>query len=57
MALSGSQKTRIGASLSGVAKKLSISAKSPGIGGGAVLIAQAKSIGRFTFTRVHGRVN
>lgn len=29
MAVSGSQKTRIGASLSGVAKALSISAKAP----------------------------
>lgn len=30
MAVSGSQKTRIGASISGVAKKLSISAKAAG---------------------------
>lgn len=34
MAVSGSQKTRIGASLSGVGKKLAISPKSPSAGGG-----------------------
>jgi len=34
MAVSGSQKTRVGASLSGVGKKLTISPKSPSVGGG-----------------------
>lgn len=34
MATSGSQKTRIGASLSGVGKKLSITPKDAGTGGG-----------------------
>jgi hypothetical protein len=33
MAVSGSQKTRVGASLSGVGKKLAISPKSPSVGG------------------------
>lgn len=57
MALSGSQKTRIGASLSGVAKKLTITAKAPGVGGGEVLISQTRSLNRFVFSRIHGRVN
>ena len=50
MAVSGSQKTRIGAFLAGVAKKLSILAKSPGvpidvdgsIGGIALLVETAR---------------
>lgn len=37
MAVSGSQKTRIGASLSGVGKKLAISPKAPSIGGVSIL--------------------
>ena len=38
MAVSGSEKTRIGASVSGVGKKLSISPKSPSVGGGVDLL-------------------
>ena len=37
MAVSGSEKTRVGASISGVGKKLSISPKSPSVGGVSIL--------------------
>ncbi len=55
MAVSGSQKTRIGASAACVGIKLTITPKSPSTG--ELLIAQARSIGRFIFSRINSRVN
>jgi len=55
MAVSGNQKTRIGASMAGVGIKLTITPKDPTTG--ELLIAQAKALSRFVFSRVHGRVN
>ena len=55
MAVSGNQKTRIGASMAGVGIKLTIVAKDPTTG--ELLIAQAKSAARFIFSRIHSRVN
>lgn len=55
MATSGNEKTRLGASMAGVGIKLTITAKDPSTG--ALLIAQARSIGRFVFSRIFSRVN
>lgn len=46
MAVSGSQKTRIGASLAGVGKKLSISPKSPSVGGGLTILDYERGTAR-----------
>ena len=55
MAVSGSQKTRIGASAACVGIKLTIVAKDPS--SGDLIIAQARSVARFIFSRIHSRVN
>lgn len=55
MAVSGSQKTRIGASISAVGAKLTITAKAAS--DAADLIILARNVARFTFTRIFGRVN
>ena len=46
MAVSGSQKTRIGASLSGVGKKLSITPKTPAASGGANILDYERGFAR-----------
>lgn len=55
MATSGNEKTRIGASISGVGKKLTITAKAAS--GGSTIIAQSRSNSRFVHSRIFGRVN
>lgn len=46
MAVSGSQKTRIGASLAGVGKKLSILPKDPATGGGLNILDYERGMAR-----------
>lgn len=46
MATSGSQKTRIGASLAGVGKKLSILPKDPATGGGLNILDYERGMAR-----------
>ena len=46
MAVSGSQKTRIGASLAGVGKKLTVTPKAAGTGGGLNILDYERGIAR-----------
>jgi hypothetical protein len=46
MATSGTQKTRIGASLAGVGKKLSITPKDAGVGGGLNILDYERGTAR-----------
>ena len=55
MATSGSEKTRFGAASAGVAIAITIAPKSPSTG--ELIIAQARSIGRYVFSRIFSRVN
>ncbi len=57
MAVSGSEKTRIGASLAGVGKKLSILPKSPSTGGGVSILDYERGLKRGMFRGVARGMN